>query len=266
MITPEQELRAGELQKQEERLRETIETPKEAAEKEELPVLPSVPDSAEKALISKINVTGFTIFSEKEISDIVAPFENQELTLKGMQQVANLITDAYRQKGYINSTAYLPPQDINLGILEIKVVEVVTGDVEIKGNRYFKSSLLREKILLKKNEPFNYTFLKEGLAEINKQPDRNARAVLMPGKEPRTTDIVLEVKDQLPVHAGLTFDNYGSRYINKNRYGVNLTHNNLLGLDDKLHLQFQLAEANRYNLQAVNYVLPTGQKIGRAHV
>ena len=252
-------MRARELQKKEEKLREKIETPKKVPEKEALPELPTVPESAEKVLITKINVSGFTILSEKQINDIILPFENKELSIKEMQKIANLITDAYRQKGYVNSTAYLPPQDIKQGILEIKIVEVLTGEVEIKGNRYFKTSLLRGKIPLKKGEPFNYNSLKKGLTELNKQPDRNARAVLVPGKEPRTTDLVLEVKDRLPIHAGFTYDNLGSRYINKNRYGVNLSHNNLLGFDDKLSTQFQLGQSGRYFLEGFNYGLPVGR-------
>ena len=263
-LTPEEEMRARQLQEKEKKLREEIETPKKAPEKEELPALPAGPESAEKALIKKINVTGFTILSGKEINDIISPFENKELTLKEMQKVANLITDSYRQKGYINSTAYLPPQDIKEGVLEIKVVEVVTGEVEIKDNRYFKTSLLREKIPLKKGEPFNYNALKKGLTEINKQPDRNAHAVLAPGKEPGTTDIVLDVKDRLPIHVGFNMDNFGSRYINKYRYGVNFTHNNLLGFDDKLNFQYQLGQSGRYFLKSINYLLPVreGWEVG----
>lgn len=259
VITPEQEMRSDELQRKEEKLREKIETPKKVPKKEELPALPTAPESVEKVLTKKINVTGFTILSEKEINDIILPFENKELTLKDMQKIANLITDSYRQKGYINSLAYLPPQDIKQGILEIKIVEVTTGEIEIKGNRYFKASLLREKIPLKKGEFFNYNALRKGLTEINKQPDRNARAVLAPGKEPGTTDIVLEVKDRLPIHMGLNLDNFGSRYIDNYRYGAKFTHNNLLGFDDKLNFQFQLGQSDRYYLESLNYVLPVGK-------
>lgn len=258
-ITPEQEMRARELQQKEEKLRKEIETPKKAPEKEELPVLPTAPESAEKGFIKKINVTGFTILSEKEINDIILPFENKELTLKEMQKAANLITDSYRQKGYINSTAYLPPQDIEQGILEIRIVEVATGEIEIKDNRYFKTSLLREKIPLEKGEPFNYYLLRRGLTEINRQPDRNVRAVLAPGKEPGTTDIILEVKDRLPIHIGFGLDNFGSRYINQYRYAVKFAHNNLLGLDDKLNFQYQLGQSGRYFLKSINYVLPVGE-------
>jgi len=248
----------GEIEK-EKALREKIEKEKKAPEVEEkLPQEAPAPAPTEKTLIKKINVSGATLISQKEIRAIISPFENKELSVREMQKVADLITDAYRKKGYITSRAYLPPQKIEQGILEIKVIEGITGAIELKGNRYFKTSLLRNKIVLAKGEPFNYNKLKKGLSKINEQPDRNAKAVLVPGKEAGTTDVVLEVKDRLPIHMGFDGDNYGSRYIGKNRYTMRFTHNNLLGFDDKLTFQYQLAQASRYFLKSIRYLVPAG--------
>lgn len=246
-------------------LRERIEKVKEKPEIEEkLPTAAPAPKALEKIVIKKINVTGVTLISQNEIDSIIAPFENKELTLRELQEAADLITDAYRKQGYVTSRAYLPPQKIEKEIVEIRVIEGVTGDVEIKGNRYFKTSLLRKKIALRKDQPFNYDILRKGLSSINEQSDRNAKAILMPGKEPGTTDVVLEVKDRLPIHLGFNYDNYGSRYIDENRFKTTLTHNNLLGWDDKLTLQYQLAEAENYVLTSSRYLLPAteGLEIG----
>lgn len=256
-ITPGQEIRSRELQEKEMELREKIEAPKKPAEvKKELPSTPLAPEGKQKAYVSKINVAGTTLISAQKIKDIIAPFQNRELTLRDLQKVADLITDAYRQKGYITSRAYLPPQKIEQGILEIRVVEGITGDIEIKGNRYFKSSLLKGKITLRKGQPFDYNTLRKGLSKINGQPDRFAHTVLAAGKELGTTDVVLEVKDRLPIHLGFAWDNYGSRYINKDRYALNLSHNNLLGFDDKLTFQYQFAQGGRYFLKSLRYLLP----------
>ena len=84
------------------------------------------------------------------------------MTWGEMQKIADLITDAYRQKGYVTSRAYLPPQQIERQILEIRIVEGITGNVEIKGNRYFKKKLYRNKIALKNGEPFDYEALRKG--------------------------------------------------------------------------------------------------------
>ena len=112
----------------------------------EKPVL-SLP--AEKVLIKKINVIGVTFLSQEEVNDIISPYENKELSLKEIQDISSLITDAYRKKGYITSGAWIPLQTFEQGILEIRIIEGITGEIKIEGNRYFKTSLLRKKILEK---------------------------------------------------------------------------------------------------------------------
>lgn len=253
----------GEIQKsqkeieKEKLLREKIETEKEKPKIEEkLPQPPAPSESKEKVVIKNITITGVTLLSDKEVNDILLPFKNKEITLGEMQKAADMITDAYRSKGYITSRAYLPPQKIKEGLLEISVVEGVTGNINIKGNRYFKTSLIRNKITLKKGDPFNYELLRKGLSKINEGSDRNAKAVIMPGKEAGATDVTLEVKDRLPIHIGFDWDNFGSRFIDKDRYRETLTHNNLLGLDDILTFQYQASEAKRYRLLSLRYLLP----------
>ena len=54
-----------------------------------------------------------------------------------MQKVADLITDIYRRKGYVTSRAYLPPQRVEQGILEIRIVEGITGDIDIIGTKQY---------------------------------------------------------------------------------------------------------------------------------
>ncbi|MFH1208612.1 MAG: ShlB/FhaC/HecB family hemolysin secretion/activation protein [Candidatus Omnitrophota bacterium] len=217
--------------------------------------------SGEKILIKHIVVTGATILTEKEIRDIVAPFENKELPLSEMQKAADLISEAYRTQGYITSRAYLAPQKIENEKLEIKVIEGKMGDLDVTGNRYYKASLYKKKIDLTKGENFDYNKLAKGLRKINEQPDRTAKAVLVPGKEPGATDVALEAKDNLPVHAGFTYDNYGSRYILRNRYQFNASDNNLLGFEDIFQFLYQFAEGGAYSLIGGNYVIPVTRKL-----
>jgi hemolysin activation/secretion protein len=229
-------------------LREKVEKKKaEPQVKEELPPPAAGIVSEEKVFVKEIRVTGAKLISQDGINKIIVPFLNKEQSLSQVQKVADLITDAYRKRGFITSRAFLPPQKIAEGIVEINVVEGKMGDIiEVKGNRYFKTKFLKSKIPLKKGDPFDYNLLRKGLSEINQQPDRFAKATLMPGKEPQTTDMALEVKDRLPIHVAFEWDNFGSRYIEKNRYTVRLIDNNLFGFDDRLVLNFPMAEASHY--------------------
>lgn len=242
----------------EKKLRQRLEQKKQTPEIEDEVKTPQTTPSTsqQKILVNKIDVIGVTFLSEEDIAKITSQYENKELLMRDLQRAADQITDAYRKKGYITSRAYLPPQRIERGTVEIRVMEGLMGSVEIKGNKYFKTKLIRKKITLLEGEPFNYNILKNNLTKINDHPDRKAKAVLMPGKEPGTTDIVLEVKDKLPIHFGMDWDNYGSRYIYKNRYRASVTHNNLLGFDDILTLQYQMSERDAYWLSNIRYMLP----------
>ncbi|MCK5215159.1 MAG: ShlB/FhaC/HecB family hemolysin secretion/activation protein [Candidatus Omnitrophica bacterium] len=237
------------------KLEQRIETEKVTGQEEqEGGIIPE--DSGPRILVESIIVEGVTILSGKEVQDIIAPYQGKELSLKSMQKVSDLITDAYRQRGYVTSRAYLPPQTIQKGILYIRVVEGKLGSLDIRGNRYFKESLIRKRVSIQPDGYFDYNALQKSLVYINEHPDRVARAILVPGKVPGSTDIVIEVEDRMPFHAGFEYDNYGSRFINKSQYSVFLEHNNLLGHDDRLYLKAQFAEANALNIQQARYVYP----------
>lgn len=213
-------------------------------------------DSGPKVMVEKIVVEGVTLLTEEEIQKITSIYEGHELSLKAMQKVADFITDEYRKKGYATSRAYLPPQRIKEGVLIIRVVEGKLGNVEIKGNKYFKTALIERKLDITPRGYFDYSALQQALVYINEHPDRVAKAILVPGKEPGTTDLVIEVEDRLPVHAGFEYDNYGSRYIGEDRYALILEHNNLLGFDDKAYLKFQRSDASHLELQQFRYSFP----------
>ncbi|MCX5711993.1 MAG: hypothetical protein NTY47_02840 [Candidatus Omnitrophica bacterium] len=241
----------------EEKLKKNIQTKSEIPEVEN-----KIPEEAfqsaptPKIKVANIVVTGATILSEAEIQKIITPFKGQELDLSGMQQVAERITEAYRKKGFITSRAYLPPQKIENGVLELRILEASMGEVTVKGNRFFKPRLYSNMIDLKKGQPFDYNKLKRGLVDINEHPDRFVRAVLVPGKEAGTTDVVLEAKDNLPIHLGLGYDDFASRYVNRNRYTTTIIDNNLTGFGDVFTAQYQLSDAEDYILNSMRYLFP----------
>jgi hemolysin activation/secretion protein len=260
------EIRTRELEAEDRALRKEIETKKKKPQVEE-PQAPkaSAAGLAEKILIKKINVAGATFIPQKTIDDIVLPFENKELSLKEMQAIADQITDAYRKKGYLTSRAYLPPQKIESGTLKIRIVEGRMGSLEVKGNYHYKTFLFKKKFqALPKGKPFDFGILTRIMRRINAQPDRSSRAVLMPGKEPGQTDVLLEVKDNLPVHVGFDFDNYASSYLFYNRYQISVIDNNLFGFEDILNLRCSLNEGQSYESYSGSYLLPASEtmKIG----
>jgi len=205
-------LQQEKMQEKEKKLKERIQKKKEKAEKAKVEEI-SPKEVGPKVLIKTIKVEGATLIKEKDIQNITSQYEGKELSLFDMQKIADLITDEYRKKGYLTSWAYIPPQTIKKGVLIIRVIEGKAGSLKIEGNRYFRTSLLKKKLNVQPGKPLDYSNLQRSLTYINEHPDRFARAVLRPGKEPGTTDIIIKVKDRLPIHVGFEYDNFGSRYI-----------------------------------------------------
>lgn len=259
--TPPPSQSAGGVEQQEAQIKrqraleKQIEKPKKKVEEEVEEKAAPVEEGA-KVKVSDIEVKDATIVPADVISKIVAPYKGKELTVGGMQKICDLITDEYRKQGRVTSRAYLPPQKIKDGRLTIMVVEGKLGNVEVKGNRYFSSTLIKKKLRLKPGDYFDYQALQKALTSLNDTPDRFVKSVLEPGKEAGTTDVVLEVEDRLPLHVGYEFDNFGSRYIDKDRHTVTVEHNNLLGLDDKLSFTFQKAQDSFYNYYNFRYLIP----------
>lgn len=209
-----------------------------------------------QVLIVSIEVEGYTLLTEDEVRTLVGPFENQELSLDAMQKIADLITDEYRKRGYPTSRAYLPPQQINKGVLIIQIVEGKLGKIEIRGNKYFKTSTIERKIDLRPYGLFDYASLQRSLISLNEHPDRFARVVLVPGTESGTTDVIVNVEDRSPIHFVFEYDNYSSRYLNEDRYSGILEHNNLSGHDDKLRLIAQFGESELLSSAEGRYLYP----------
>jgi len=243
-------------------LEQRVSQKKEKPEIEERDQVAAVVPEGEKVLVKKIFVEGAVILSAAELSKIVTPYENKKLSISEMQKVADLITDAYRTKDYPTSRAYIPPQTIGKdGVMVVRIVEGRVGEISVKGNKWFKSGLYKKKLKLKQNDPFNYSSLQRSLTLINERPDRFAKVILVPGKTPGSTDIIIDAKDYLPIHIGYAHDNFGSRYVGRDRDSVTFEHNNLLGFDDQLYFQFMRSEDSLSTLKSGRYLFPVNDSL-----
>ncbi|MFC1514585.1 ShlB/FhaC/HecB family hemolysin secretion/activation protein [Candidatus Omnitrophota bacterium] len=253
-------LQQEEMKRDAERLEGRIGKEKEAFKEESLDQIDEK-DVGPKAMVSMITVEGVVLLPPEDINDITARYEGKELTLRTMQKVADLITDEYRKAGYATSRAYLPPQSIQDGFLLIRVVEGRLGNVTIEGNRYFSSDLLERRMGLTSGNAFDYAELQSALTRVNEHPDRDAKVTLAPGKVAGTTDIIVEVEDRFPIHAGFEYDNFGTRFIDEDRFSTIFEHNNLMGWDDKLYLEYERSEGDLYWLGLMRYTFPINNRL-----
>ena len=89
--------------------------------------------SAGRFTLGAVNIDGATVFSKKELSAYFEALLASEVDASKLTEMANRITDRYRQTGYLLSYATVPTQDVQAGMVRLSIVEGRIGNVIVKG-------------------------------------------------------------------------------------------------------------------------------------
>ncbi len=231
----------------------------------------SKPESAVTFLLKEVAVTGNESIATEELAPFYESFLNKQVHFKDLKAIAGAIKEHYRSVGFIAAYVYLPPQNVTSGKVEIAVIEGVIGQIEIKGNKWFSEALIRRMLRVTAGNVLFYDQLRASLNFLNKNRDIKARAVLKPGREAKTTDLEINVKDQWPLHLSTDVNNLGTDNTGHARWGVGLTHTNLLGLMDEVSSRFQIgrhawAVGANYNIPVTSFKTALGFSYSRSAV
>lgn len=230
---------AGRLMKQLQELPIPRMAPTPTIEMKQLQTIPPA-TASQKVLITRFQFTGATVFGKRTLADVVRPFEDRELTMAQLQEVAETVRKLYVENGYFLTQVYLPRQDITGGIVQLAIVEAKAGKVEVarEGDIRIASNVLRTGMRGERSGALlNDRDLMRDLLVLNDLPGLSVRADLKPGTEVGTTDIFLKVKEGKPLSFILDTDNYGTRYTGEYRAGGTVALNDMTSLGDQLVLR-----------------------------
>lgn len=180
-----------------------------------------------KVRVERFRITGNTAVAAEELAPIVAPFTGKDIGFSELKGVADLITDAYRKKGYTIARAYIPQQEIRDGVVEIAVIEGRFGEIVIRGNKHYSTDFIRGGFTrVIEDKAIKHSSLETSLFLLNENPDLKATAVLEGGKGPGTTDIIVNVEDRFPLRMAMDYNNFGSRFVSRHRFGSEISFGN----------------------------------------
>jgi len=100
-------------------------------------------DEGETVLVKAITFTGNTVIATGTLESVTEEFKNQELMWDEIKSIADSVTMAYQELGYILAKAYVPEQEIKDGVLEIRIVEGNVGKLKIAGNKYYHERVIK---------------------------------------------------------------------------------------------------------------------------
>lgn len=211
----------------EERLAPRVTTPSIEEEEE-----PAPSSRGPKLLIKEIKLEGTDSFPAEDFSPILKKYTDREISIDDLKIISSAIEREYLRRGLI-AGCFAPPQDIEDGIVTLRVVEAKFGTLKINQHgRFFDPERIRYYWTLKPGDVLRYDKMSKDSQMMNKNPDRTVSLTLHAGEKPGTTDVLMDVKTRFPVHIFGSFDREGAVTTGRIRTGLGVRHNNFLMVDD----------------------------------
>jgi hemolysin activation/secretion protein len=183
--------------------------------------------------VASFRVTGATVFPTENLERLLGE-AGRPMTLGEVQERAERITKAYKDKGYVVARAFVPAQDVRDGVVEIRVVEGRYERIDISNASDMSEGRIRE-ILgnVRENAIVHGPTLERAVLLISDLAGVQPKATLEPGAQAGFTNLALEIVPTKTVDYDVTVDNAGSTFTGKNRITLGLTLNSPADIGDR---------------------------------
>ncbi len=198
---------------------------------------PSLPadDGSACLQVDRIELNGAGVLSLRQRTQLLQPFIAQCLNANDLNRLLSDITHAYLKRGYVTTRAYLPPQDLQDGVLQIQVIE---GRLEsIDGGDLSSTLETSMSSPAAVGERLNLRELEQLIDQLSRLPSRQVSMELAPGDEVGGSHVVLQGQRLKPWRVALNRHNDGQRSTGEQQWGLDFVWDSPLGLADQLSLR-----------------------------
>lgn len=208
------------------RLEEVEKAKKFVEQLQPTPLLPETSPKEEARCfeVSRVRFSGNTIFTSKELQEKI-DFKPTCIGLNGINEYLRVITNFYVNAGYVTSRAYLVPQDLNSGILDITLIE---GRVEALLFNGEPTGFLNNAIPNLVGKVLNLRDIEQGLEQINRLPRYNAQIKLPPGSQQGFSIVDIRSQENRVGSAFVGVANSGQESTGETQISFNLGVGNIL--------------------------------------
>ncbi|WP_338849729.1 ShlB/FhaC/HecB family hemolysin secretion/activation protein [Massilia sp. W12] len=209
--------------------------------------------------ISSFAVSGNTLLPEDVVQAAVAPYTGRSRDFGDVQRALEALEKIYHQRGFNTVQVELPEQELNQGVVKLRVVQMRIGKVTVDGNSVFATENIRRSVPgLKEGETPNIKQVSASLRMANENPAKKVTLQLESGDKDEEVNALLKVADERPWKLGASLANTGSKSSGKTHLGLTMQHANLWGLDHVGSLQYTTTteHPSRVGVYGLGYHIP----------
>ncbi len=205
-------------------------------------ILQKAPEGADEIFLElkTVKLTGVTVYNEERLTSVYADKIGQKISLAEVYGIADKLTRKYRNDGYILTQVVVPPQTIDGGDVELRVVEGFIESINVEGPEESEKSLALVRSYaadIKTDGALNIKNLERYLLLIGDLPGLDARSVLSPSQTTAGAANLRIIVSRDIFEASIGLDNYGSRYLGPWEASASGAANSLFGLNERITMQ-----------------------------
>lgn len=250
-----------ELRQQQEYINQQLMYPnRKVEEKKENEILNM--EDGKKYLFKKITLEGSNLY-EKETKALIKKYENTEMSKQDIYELLTKLSNIYLAQGYSTTLVTIKSGNVNTGELVYQVKEGKVRDIKMLG----KKTNLRDKMRIfgafpiKKGDLLRTQDMDQGIENMNIGGYNNVTEIT-PTEEYGYSDILIE-ENYRPTGFSIGMDDSGYKDKGRNKVNINLSQDNILGLNDRFTANYierltknrKLDKESNYDL---GYSIPLG--------
>ena len=185
--------------------------------------------------ITEFTITGNTVISAGEISELLAPLENQPQNIATLNQAVEKVEELYASKGYILARVENVQDDPD-GCVNMHISEGIINTIKFEGNNKTKDYVVNRNILSVPGTIYNENTVREDLIRLyGTQAFKDVNRTIEKCDDPNYYDITINLIEQrtatISVGAGL---DTATGFFGQ----VGFVENNFLGRGQRISLNF----------------------------
>jgi hemolysin activation/secretion protein len=157
---------------------------------------PGAAARGQRFVLRRVEIIGNTVIDRKAIDAVVAPYLGKPVGPADLEEIRRRFTRLYIDRGFINSGAVLPDQNIKNGVVTYRFVEGRITDIAVAGTQHFRPDYFRDRLARATEAPFNIANLEQEQQILLQDPlVRRLNIQILPGLVPGEARLNADVSE-----------------------------------------------------------------------
>ena len=207
----------------------------------------------------EIKVNGNSVLPIGTIEETVYPFLGETKTIADVENARAALEKTYQNAGYLTVSVSIPQQEVDAGVVILKVTEGSIDRLRIKDSQYSSLAEIKSRVgEFAEGKVPHFPTAQKQLSTVNRGQNRQVTPILRAGRSPGKVEVDLKVQDKLPLHGNLELNDRYAQNTTRTRLNGGIRYENLWQKDHSLGISFQVTpeDVSQTKVFSATYLIP----------